>query len=397
MAFAYKLKLLSGALDGVEFTLHAGDTVFTVGRARELHEGTLSSTASLADNVFFIPDEQHEGAFALRVCDEAGATSLAMRVRARGASQWEPQRLPLNSVIEVLGLVLAVRREDEAWAADVLDHRLPVAVAPPGHAIVSPLARPRARRHGLLLVVAALLLVGAGAGWWWFDAHRPATQVRAVEAALARSPHDYAVVHDADGRIHAFADSAAAVSWGQRASQRANRPHDRYHERRVEAARLGALLDSAGIAYAILRLRDPSRPEIVLIAGSGDPAALRRRASAVLQPQMPYAATLDVRLTSDAQLLAIARTELRARGISTRVVPQGSRASVVNDVFLDDAALNAMAAYRHEFSRQWGERRIRIRIRLWDDLLQGRSYQYSNDQLLSVGEGRWEFSNAGNN
>jgi len=93
--------------------------------------------------------------------------------------------------------------------------------------------------------------------------------------------------------------------------------------------------------------------------------------------------------------VAIARDELRARGITTRTGNHAGRASISNDVFLDDASLHAMAQYRDDFVQQWGERRVRISIRLWDDLLKGRSYQYSQDQLLSVGEGRWDFSTAG--
>lgn len=126
-----------------------------------------------------------------------------------------------------------------------------------------------------------------------------------------------------------------------------------------------------------------------------DDAGRRRQVQALLAPQMPYATRIDVRSVGDAQLVEIARAELRARGISTRTGAQAGRASVSNDVFLDDASLHAMARYRDDFVQQWGERRVRISIRLWDDLLKGRSYQYSQDQLLSVGEGRWDFSTAG--
>jgi hypothetical protein len=164
--------------------------------------------------------------------------------------------------------------------------------------------------------------------------------------------------------------------------------------RSEEAARLGTLLDAEGVDYAIVRLRDPAVPEIVLASSGGDEKNRHARVLRLLSPQVPYARTLDVRSVSDAQLVAIARQDLRARGISTRVSTLGGRSAISNDIFLDDAGLHAMAAYRREFARQWGERRISINIRLWDDLLKGRSFQYSQDQLLSVGQGRWEFSTA---
>lgn len=399
MAVAYKLKLLSGALDGVEFSLLAGDTVFSIGRARDLHEGSLGATLSQADNIFYIPDERIEGAFLVH-CAEAEAEAeeeVALTLRERVEGQWVPAHLPLNTVVHVAGLVVAVRREDQAWSDAVLDHRLPVPSGPTHGAGVrlGPVTRKRLPLRALLLLGAVLLVVGAG--WVVYDSQRPATQIRTVEAVLQRSPYQYAVVADEQGRVYAFSDSPEAIAWGMRASQRSGRTQDVYLERRQEVARLGAVLEGAGLDYAVIRLALPQRPQVVVMASGGDDNARRKRAVDLMLAQMPYANVVDASVVSDAQLVSIVRAELGARGISTRVDPDGGRASVVNDVFLDDAALHAMSRYRDQFAREWGDRRIRVRIRLWDDLLKGRSYQYSPDQLLSVGEGRWEFSNAGSN
>jgi type III secretion system PrgH/EprH family protein len=385
---AHKLKLLSGPLDGVEFTLLPGDTIFHVGSARTLQQGQLSATLANADNVFYIPGDLAPASFRVQVADD----TVALEVREDGGDVWRVQPLDLNAVVHVAGLALAVRAEGDAWSAQVLDHRLPVPVATETATRAAPVRRARAARWAAASLVA--VVVGAG-GWWLYDSQRPASQVRTLEAALTQSPYTYSVVHDNDGTIYAFGDSAEALAWGQRASQRAGRLLDQYRNREAEAARIGAVLDSAGVAYAVIRLRTPERPEVVITALGSNEAQHRRRVQTLLAPQMPYAASIDVRSVGDAQLVSIARAELRARGISTRAGTQAGRASIANDVFLDDAALHAMARYRDDFVQQWGERRVRISIRLWDDLLKGRSYQYSHDQLLSVGEGRWDFSTAG--
>ena len=72
----------------------------------------------------------------------------------------------------------------------------------------------------------------------------------------------------------------------------------------------------------------------------------RRQVQALLVPYMPYATSIDVRSVGDGQLVAMARDELRARGITTRTGNHAGRASISNDVFLDDASLHAMARYR---------------------------------------------------
>lgn len=392
MQVVYKLKVLSGALDGVEFTLAPGDTIFSLGSPRALHEGTLQHTAwAQADNVFYIPDETRAGAFRVRCSDD----DMPPLLQVRNDTEWQAQPLSLNDITHVLGIAIAVRRDDQAWSADVLEPHLPVPLdaAPANDGPVAPLLPQRRaiKRRAAAALAIALLALGAG---WMYERSRPATQVRTLEAALDHSPYHYAVVHDGKGALYAFSDSAEAAAWGQRASARAGRHHDHYRVRSKEAARLGTLLDAEGVDYAIVRLRDPAVPEIVLASSGGDEKDRHARVLRLLSPQVPYARTLDVRSVSDAQLIAIARQDLRARGISTRVSTLGGRSAISNDIFLDDAGLHAMAAYRREFARQWGERRISINIRLWDDLLKGRSFQYSQDQLLSVGQGRWEFSTA---
>jgi type III secretion system PrgH/EprH family protein len=387
---AHKLKLLSGQLDGVEFTLSPGDTVFHVGPARTLHQGQLGATLANADNVFYIPGDLAAASFRIHL----GGDSITLEVRTEGADLWSPQDLPLNAVLHVVGLALAIRSEHDTWSSAVLDHRLPVLVDE--GLTLTPVTRPTRSAGARRWIAAAVLLLVVGAGGWWgYERQRPATQVRTLEAVLARSPYNYTVVHDADGRLYAFGDSAEAVAWGQRASQRAGRLQDQYRERQVEAARIGAVLDSASVAYAVIRLRAPRQPEVVITALGINDVERRQQVQALLVPHMPYATRIDVRSVGDGQLVAMARDELRARGITTRTGNHAGRASISNDVFLDDASLHAMARYRDDFVQQWGERRVRISIRLWDDLLKGRSYQYSQDQLLSVGEGRWDFSTAG--
>lgn len=387
----HKLKLLSGQLDGVEFTLLPGDTVFHVGSARTYHESKLAPTLANADNVFYIPGDHLPASFRIR-CGDIG---LSLEVREGDNICWMAQELPINEVVHVAGLAMAVRSEHETWSEAVLNHRLPVPSPYDAFDDAVPVAmvnRTPPAMWAMLVLLAALLSATA---WWLYDRQRPATQVRNLERVLAHSPYDYNVVPDKHGRIHAFGDTAEAMSWGQRASERAGRHHDIYHVRHLEIARIGTFLDSAGVEYAVIRLRTPEVPEVVITSIGPEDAERRRRVAAMLAPHLPYAKRIDVRTVTDVQLINLARNGLRARGISTRLGTQGARTSITNDSFLDDAALHSMARYRDEYVQEWGARRVHINIRLWDDLLKGRSYQYSDDQLLSVGEGRWEFSTAG--
>ena len=404
----HKLKFLSGELDGVEFSLCGGDTIFHVGPHRDLLDGASAQTLASSDNLFYVPDAQLSGDFLLRigvpgnagdvhpaaadavVTDTDTDTDTLQRIelgQRTADAPWQLQTIACNVVHSACGLHFAVRRQDQPWARSVLDFRSDqplLAVAQTSR------ARPVRRMHA---IAAMLLLVGVGlaaAAWWQHRA--PETQVRELVEVLTDAPMDFSVVHGSDGRLYAFSDSANGVAWGRRASKRLARHGDDYRNRHAEGERLGAVLTAANIDYVVIRLRDPQRPEVVISGNPADLPRLSMRVAGVLATHMPYALQPHYEVIDDARLVVLARAQLRAMGISSQVDTSGVRVSVSNDVFLDDAGLHAMAQQSRQFTERWGTRRISINIRLWDDLLKGRSYQYSPDQLLSLGEGRWEFS-----
>jgi hypothetical protein len=394
MLSSCKLKLLSGAMGGVEFTLCEGDTVFHVGPQRDLTDGAAGETIAGADNTYYIPDDRAQGIFIMRWIPASGngvVKSHLVWALQDVDKRYAFQATPANEVFDIAGIHLAWRASDDAWSPEVLAFQPPSPKALTARApLVARVPRPRSKRAVALTITAAILGLAFGSGYWFQKHYVPETQVRGLAEVVADAPVDFDIAYGKDGRLYAFTDQAIGVAWGRRASDRLGRHGDVFVERTHESIRLGDLLTSAGLEHVVIRLRDPSRPEVVL---SGDvivTESLKRRVLAVLESAMPYAKAIEVDSIGDARLLAIARERLRSLGITTRVDTAGARVSVSNDVYLDDAGLHAMAAYVNEFGDYWGHRRIAINIRLWDDLLKGRSYQYSPGQLLSVGEGRWD-------
>jgi Type III secretion system protein PrgH-EprH (PrgH) len=389
----YKLKLLSGTLSGVEFTLGEGDSVFHIGPHRDLVDGIVAETLASADNTFYIPDEKIAAAFVVRIVadvDNAGTWQVSFGEKDE-AGAWQFRAAVSHVVERVAGLYLALRPGDESWASAVLGFR-------PGEAAsLVPLSLASAQRAGSgrvrYLFAGALLIALASLGYVVQQRYAPESKVRGLVGVLRGAPADYVIAYGTDHRLYAFTDSPAGVAWGQRASHRLGRgDSDVFLDRAREAERLGALLTSAGIDYAVIRLQDPTKPEVVLSGERLFAETVKAKAQALLARHMPYAQDIRMDSVSDSRLVALARERLLSFGVTSRLDANGHRVSVSNDVFLDDAALHAMARYAGEFSHYWGDRRISINIRLWDDLLKGRSYQYSPGQLLSVGRGRWEFS-----
>lgn len=389
----YLLKVLSGALNGVEYSLADGDTVFHVGPHQGLIDGTASQLLGGVGNAFFLPEETPPAAFLIRIDADTDVPAISLGVRDDATAAWQLSPLPTQQVMQAAGIHFAVRAADAAWVDEVTGFSAPTAVAIAEPALGSGLdaARLRRMRSPWLLGTVGLLLLTL-LGTWVYWQYRPEVRARGLATILHDAPMDYQVLPGSNDRLYVFSEDAAGKIWGERASRRLQRRDDTYLVRSAEARRVEDLLEQAGHAVVVVRLQDPAQPQIYLNGEVNE--ARRRRVVSLLEGQLPYVQQLQVAGIGDAQLIALAREALRVVGISSRTEPRGQRISVINDVYLDDAALNAMARTTRRFHAQWGQRRLTIQPQLWDDLLQGRSYRHSPGQLLSIGSGRWEYSHA---
>ena len=387
---SYVLKILAGTLKGVEYSVSDSETVFHVGPQEDLASGRAAQLLAAADNTYFIPADLPAAAFAVKVPGDEGALQLGERTGEQASWTWRP--LALQHPVQAAGIHFAVRDQNASWSAEIL------AFVPPALPMEYPAATTGGegaytsrRRPVFVLGIGAMLAVATGAAWFYWQ-HQPEARVRGLASVLSNAPADYVIAAGNDGHLYAFSDSAPARTWGERASRRAQRRNDVHLLRREEALRLEHALIASGIELVVVRLDDPARPEVVL---SGEHTAARSaQVNALLAAQAPYLKQARVSAISDQQLIDLARQEMHVLGISTRTEPRGERVSIVNDVFLDDAGLNAMAGAARAFHQRWGVRRISLAPLLWDDLLQGRSYRYSPGQLLSVGSGRWDYARA---
>lgn len=396
MSTSYQLKLLSGTLNGVEYSLTEGDTIFYVGSHRDLVEGKAAQMLGSVENAFYLPEDLPEAAFVIHIA--TGTEPLRLGERDGPGEPWQYRAILPQQVLCAAGVHFAIRADDEDWAEQVRAFAPPVALtvvpAAPGAGSSSlPIVAGYSRRVRVGLMLGALALAASlVVGWFWQQA--PQAQVRGLTSVLSEAPDDYQILPGRDGKLYAFTDVHDGLAWGERASRRQGRAKDVYLLRSVEAARLELELIDAGLPVVVVRLDQPARPQVVLLGNIDE--RLQKQVGALLATAAPYAARpAQITGITSAELVALARAELHGLGISTRVEPQGQRVSVINDVFLDDASLNAMATMATAFHKHWGRRRITIQLQLWDDLLQGRSYRYSPGQLLSVGDGRWKYAHSG--
>jgi len=390
-AMHHVLKILSGSLSGVEYTLSAVETVFHVGPREELVNGNAARLLGQSDNAYYIPADIPVDAFTLRIVDAGTTVQLELGER-NGTEGWLWREATLQVPLAVAGLHVALRRHEDTWSEAVTCFTPPPAPSAVARTdAVPPPPPPRRRGPALMIASVAVAVVALCAGWFYWH-YLPETRIRGLAGILQDAPADYQIVAGAHDRLYVFADTPADRTWAERASRRLQRRGDVHLVRHDQARRLEQVLLDAGLDVVVVRLDEPARPHVVL-AGAR-PGLQTERVRQALRTAVPWQHEPQVDAITDQQLIAQARLALRVRGISSRAEPDGTRTSIVNDVFLDDMALGHMTNTAAAFHRQWGTRRIAITPRLWDDLLQGRSYRYTPGQLLSIGSGRWDYAGA---
>lgn len=379
----YILKLLSGTLQGIEYTLDTGDWLFRVGPRRQLLDGSAAELLGRAENTYFIPDDVLDASFVIRI--PADASTLPQVGESADGGDMVFRDLPAQQVHAVAGIHLAVRRTDEVWAGQVLGFAPPrasMAVSVEGNRLQ------RWQRHALLGVASVAVVACLAVGVRHLVTQ---SQVRSIQQVLAEAGDRYTVVAGRDGKFYVMSD-ADDVAWARRATRRAGWGEAVVLSRQQERERIESILVRRKLDLVIARLDAPSLPSIVLSSDTGVLPGVAAAVRSQVMDAMPYAADVRIESIGDAELYRRATARLAQASVEARGERTAGGTAVVNAGYLDDRGLRAMSIAAEDFSREWGTRRITFRIRMWDDLLKGRSFHYDNDQLVAMGRGSWVFS-----
>ncbi|HEY4144858.1 PrgH/EprH family type III secretion apparatus protein [Pinirhizobacter sp.] len=379
----YILKLLSGTLQGIEYTLEAGDWLFRIGPRRQLLDGSAAELLGRAENTYFIPDDALESSFIIRIPADEPSVSQVGEI-LDGAADMSFRDIATQQVHTVAGIHLALRRANEPWSTQVLGF-----APPPASLAVRDRSRfQRWHRRSLLGVAATAALVCLALGARYLVTR---SQVRSIEQVLANAGDRYTVVAGRDGKFYVMGD-ADDIAWARRATRRAGWGEVVVLSRQQERERIESTLVRRKLDLVIVRLDSPSSPSVMLSSDTGVLPGVAAAVRSQVMDAAPYASDARIESIGDADLYRRATAQLAQASIEVRGERTTAGMALVNAAYLDDRGLRAMSLAAEEFGKEWGTRRITFRIRMWDDLLKGRSFQYDNDQLVALGRGSWVFS-----
>ena len=374
------LRVFNGPLQGCEFELAQQRTLFVVGP--EARFCSIEHPLSVPEDAIYIPLECGGQNFEVLLGDNDG-TGCAVRIL--GDEGVVERLLPLQSLENISELLIAVRPLDEAWRSELLLQGPAVVTEPGPDRGLSTISR-RVAVGAVLAIMAGLALFG------WY-ASRP-TPVSSVEALIAGGNNSMVVVYGHDRSIYVFADSERDAGWGRQVLVRngysATQVMTTYDERR----RLESLVSSLApqLAYHRIDLSDPVVPRLLISRQrSLLTPDLQSRLESALGAVAPYAREIKIVRSDDDELVHLAEQGLQRLDLPFTRHAHADGVTYTVEGTLEDAELRALGDFVAEFGRQWGERYVHFAVKLEDDWLKDKSFQYGPQGYIKMTPSSWYF------
>ena len=373
------LRILNGPLQGCEFPLGETTTLFVVGAVDLLGQGAL--TASVPGDTIFIPLEEGGCNFEV-LADQVTSDGLPVRLLDESA---QVRHCAFQQRIQVGGLQIALRPEDQSWAPELLGQ--PARASSDVNVVKwwrTPLTPWVAGGVALAALVASTSLLS-------IPDPAPETDIRAL---ITGASAEAKVLSGRDDSIYVFVASERDAGWSRQVLVRHHTLSGKVLVMDQERRRLEQLLvdHDPQLAWHSLDLKDPSQPRLLLSAQRNllTPDKQAKLIKALLAAA-PYARDISVQMQDDNMLADLAQEGLQRLSLSfSRAEHEGSVTFAVTGN-LQDSELAAARHYVDSFYRQWGDRYVSFSVELKDESLKHKSFQTGPQGYIKMTSSSWHF------
>ncbi|AUM69101.1 PrgH/EprH family type III secretion apparatus protein [Pseudomonas fluorescens] len=375
------MRILNGPLQGCEFALGQGTTLFVVGAVELLGDGALS--ASVPADAIFVPLEQGGCNFEV-LADQAAPDGLPLRLLGDSV---EVRHCAFQARVQVGGLHIALRPDDQAWAPELLGHGSGASSEPANFVKWRvPLARWIAGGLALVALVVAI-------GLWSMPGPAPETDIRVL---ISGASAEVQVLRGRDHRVYVFVSSERDAGWSRQVLTRHNNLDGQVLMIDQERRRLEQVLvdHDPQLAWHFLDLKDPSVPRL-LLSTRRNVLTPDKQAQLLdtLLAAAPYARDIVVQMQDDRLLADLAQGGLQRLSLAFSRVEHEDSVTFAIEGNLQDSELAAARQYVDSFNRQWGDRYVHFAVELKDDALKGKSFQTGPQGYVKTSPSSWHFLN----
>lgn len=375
------LRILNGPLQGCEFPLGEGTTLFVVGAVDVLGDGVRA--ASVPAETIFVPLEEGGCNFEV-LADQATADGVPLRLLG---DSMEVRHCAFQARVQIGSLQIALRPEHQPWAPECLGQ------APETPSNASALERwwapwMRWGAGGLALIVLVTVM-----GLWTMPGPAPETDIRAL---ITGASAEVQVLPGRDHSIYVFVASERDAGWSRQVLTRHNALNGKVLMKDQERGRLEQVLidHDPQLAWHFLDLKDPSTPRL-LLSTQRNLLTPDKQAQLldVLLAAAPYARDVVVQMQDDRLLTDLAQGGLQRLALAFNRIEHADSVTFAVEGNLQDAELAAARQYVDRFYRQWGDRYVHFTVELKDDALKGLSFQTGPQGYVKTSASSWHFSN----
>ncbi|WHS62134.1 PrgH/EprH family type III secretion apparatus protein [Pseudomonas sp. G2-4] len=375
------LRILNGPLQGCEFPLGEGTTLFLVGAVEVLGDG--ARAASVPTESIFVPLEEGGRNFEV-LADQATANGLPLRLLGDSV---EVRHCAFQARLQIGSLQIALRPEHQPWAPECLG----LAPETPSNATASVSSRAPWMRWGAAGL--ALIVLVTVMGLWAVPGPAPETDIRAL---ITGASAEVQVLPGRDHSVYVFVASERDAGWSQQVLTRHNTLSGKVLMVDQERRRLEQVLidHDPQLAWHFLDLKDPSTPRLLLSAQRNllTPDKQEKLFDTLLAAA-PYARDVVVQMQDDKLLADLAQGGLQRLALGFSRVEHADSVTFAVEGNLQDSELAAARQYVDSFYRQWGDRYVHFTVELKDDGLKGLSFQTGPQGYVKTSASSWHFSN----
>lgn len=389
----YVFKVLSGSLNGIEFSLGSHDYFMCVGDAAE-GQGNLAQNLGFAERTLYLPTTTPGHNFTVNLAEKA--TKEGFEVTVSYETHQETLALSFNTVCQVGGVQFALKREGEAWSQEVLTGALPTSVKVEAQATATP---GKSRYLAWVykgVAAASLILLGFGGAsvWLHYNSAPVDTSPKILEQLMSKHT-GYSVQLGRDNTYYIFALNNREAEWARQAVARSKTDESwKVVTPDEEAVRLSRILDRLKVNFFTIRFSDLRAPTLVMSSTNNatDEVALKNVRKALLD-MLPYAHTVNIELQSDKDVLRQAQEGLLARGFDYQMIQSDSGVTLSIHLTAGDGRLAEFSRFVEGFSRTWGRRYVHFSAELGDNWLKEKSFKYGQDGYVKMSKSHWLFNN----
>jgi len=390
----FVFKVLSGALNGIEFTLGKQDYFVCVGDAKGQQQNL-----NFAERTLYLPSTESSNNFILNLGGQPDEGKFEVTICY--PSHQETRNLDFNNVCEIEGVYFAIRPENTEWSEQVKKGVLPTPALITDSVIISPqadTAYEQPRNWKVILSVIVLLTVmtaGTAVGWKYLHSRPTFSALASTQfEQLVGERAGYIVEVGSDDINYLFASTVQQAEWAHQAIIRKKLTDTwRVVTPQSEETRIAALLDRHNIAFFAVRFLDPGEPTLLLSStrNKTDDATLAHIRQ-IMTLALPYARNVNILLYSDDDVLDKAQQGLRALGFEYQTIKSDTGVTLSSGMPSVDVHLSEFSRYVSQFYRTWGQRYIHFSADMRDDFLKDKSYKYGDDGFITMSKSHWLFN-----